>query len=57
MAKVIYATVRDAGDEWHIECRFDDGEKSAAVRVDIEHEALADQICRALNLAAELPKR
>ena len=48
---VVYATVRDGGEYWHIECRFDDGQKFAAVLVDIEFEALADKIARALNEA------
>jgi hypothetical protein len=46
--RVIHATVRDADDEWHIECRFNDGQKFAAVRVDKGHEALADFIAKAI---------
>lgn len=46
---VRYATVRDGGDEWHIECRFKDGQKFAAVTVDKEHEDLADWIASAIT--------
>lgn len=38
---VTSATVRDAGDELHIECRFSDGQKFAAVIVAVEFEAQA----------------
>jgi hypothetical protein len=47
---VVYATVRDGGDDtWHIECRFENGEKYAAVQVDSEKEALAHWIAEALS--------
>lgn len=46
---VTYATVRDGDDEWHIECRFSDGQKYAAIRVDLPFEYLADEICAWLN--------
>lgn len=46
---VQYATVRDGGDEWHIECRFKDGQKFAAVTVDKDHEDLADWIATAIT--------
>ena len=29
-----YCVIRDADDEWHLECRFKDGEKFAAVIID-----------------------
>lgn len=50
--KVTSATVRDGGDEWHIECRFSDGQKFAAITVDRECEALAHQVAKALNSGA-----
>ncbi|WP_202951367.1 hypothetical protein, partial [Sphingobium bisphenolivorans] len=46
---VQYATVRDDGDEWHIECRFKDGQKFAAITVDKDHEDLADWIAAAIT--------
>jgi len=49
--KVISATVRDGEDELHIECRFDDGQKFAAVTVAAEFEELAQAICEFLNNA------
>lgn len=48
---VTSATVRDAGDELHIECRFSDGQKFAAVIVAVEFEGLAHSICEFLNSA------
>jgi hypothetical protein len=48
-AKVVYATVSDAGDALHIECRFDNDEKYAAVTVDADKEQLAFDICNFLN--------
>ncbi len=47
--RVVEATVRDGDDEWHIECRFSDGQKIAAVTVDREFERLAHQISDGLN--------
>jgi hypothetical protein len=44
-----YCTVRDGDDEWHIECRFDDGQKFAAVKVAIEFPQLAHRIADFLN--------
>lgn len=41
--------VRDGGDFWHLECRFEDGQKFAAVQVDKAHEKLADEIAAFLN--------
>jgi hypothetical protein len=46
--KVVYATVRDSGDEvfptFDIECRFSDGKKFAAIQVDGDFPDLADSI-------------
>lgn len=64
--RVVYATVREAeifvrnstgwgGDvenEWHIECRFSDGQKLAAIKVAYEFEHLADKIASFLNKEA-----
>jgi hypothetical protein len=55
--RVIYATVRDAEDadgieELHIECRFDDGQKFAAVVVDGDFPQLAHALCNFLNEVA-----
>lgn len=50
--EIIYATVRDGYDEWHIECRFADGQKYAAVKVSREFENLAHRICDYLNRSA-----
>jgi hypothetical protein len=49
-SKVIDATVRDGLDEWHIECRFDNGEKFAAVTVDYNKPELAQKIARFLSV-------
>jgi len=46
---VKYATVRDGDDEWHVECRFSDGQKYAAVTVDKPFEKLAHKIATFLN--------
>lgn len=46
---VIKATVRDADDELHIECRFSDGQKFAAVRVDSDFPELANRIASFLS--------
>lgn len=46
---VIRATVRDADDELHIECRFSDGQKFAAVRVDSDFPELANRIASFLS--------
>jgi hypothetical protein len=51
--KVTYATVRDALDELHIECRFNDGQKFSPVKVDNDFPELANQIANALNTAAD----
>jgi len=55
--KIISATVRDAEDEWHIECRFENGEKYAAIHVDIDREDLADWLCALINKPKKLPRR
>lgn len=47
--KVIFCTVRDGDDEWHIECRFDDGQKFAAITVDYDFPQLAHKIADFLN--------
>lgn len=49
LIQVKNATVREAEDAFHIECRFDDGQKYAAIQVDLENEALAHWICELLN--------
>lgn len=46
---VRYATVRDGGDNWHIECRFEDGQKFAPITVDGDQEALAHFVAAALS--------
>lgn len=58
-AKIIYATIRDGGydEEWdanelHIECRFENGEKYAAVIVDGTKPELAMKICNFINLTS-----
>ena len=50
--KLLFCGVRDGEDTWQLECRFDDGQKFAAVEVDIEHEELATQIAAYLNRSA-----
>lgn len=54
--KVVYATIRDAGEEMeelHIECRFDDGQKYAAVWLENDEigNALAKQIVESFTNA------
>lgn len=53
---VTHATVRDAVDELHIECRFSDGQKFAAVKVDAEFPELASLVAELLNNWATAPK-
>lgn len=53
MNEVTHCTIRDGGDEWHIECRFKDGQKFAAVLVDKECEDLAHEIADHLNRRAK----
>lgn len=47
--KVVYATVRDGCEEWHIECRMSDGQKGAFIQVDKEFPELANFVCALLN--------
>lgn len=57
--RVMYATIREAvcdygGDiEFHIECRFEDGQKWSPITVSGERADLADLICATLNAEAE----
>jgi hypothetical protein len=51
--KLLFCGVRDGGDFWHLECRFDDGQKFAAIQVDKDHEKLADEIAAYLNTRKE----
>ena len=45
---VTYATIRDGDDELHIECRFSDGQKFAAITVDKDFPGLAQTVANAL---------
>ena len=49
---ILFVTLRDADDELHIECRFDDGQKFAAVRVGAGFNNLAARIVNFLNQEA-----
>lgn len=49
-----FCGIRDGGDEIHIECRFPDGQKYAAVTVDIERETLAEEIATFINTRAKI---
>ena len=51
-SRVDFCTVRDGGEDWHLECRFEDGQKFAAIRVDKECHDLADYIAHILNAHA-----
>ena len=44
-----YCTVREGNDEWHLECRFSDGQKYAAILVDGECPRLAERVASLLN--------
>lgn len=44
-----YCTVREGDDEWHLECRFSDGQKYAAIRVDGACPRLAERVASLLN--------
>lgn len=50
---VSFCTVREAsddtGEEWHLECRFEDGAKFAAVKIDYDRPELADFLAHAIN--------
>lgn len=50
---VRYATVRGAEDELHIECRFRDGQKYAAVKVDENCPELAAAIAQFLSVGRD----
>lgn len=51
---IVEANVRDGDDDdWHIECRFSDGQKFAAVKVDKEFLGLAGTIAWLLTKHAE----
>lgn len=50
-----FCTIRDGADEIHLECRFSDGQKYAAVMVDIECPSLADFLAKAINTRTDLP--
>jgi hypothetical protein len=52
---VTHATIRDGGDELHIECRFSDGQKFAAITVDSEFPGLAQWIVAALVASQPAP--
>lgn len=51
--KLLYCATRIADDEIHIECRFADGQKHAAIAVGIDYPDLADRIVTLLNRDAE----
>ena len=44
-----YCTVREGDEEWHLECRFSDGQKYAAIWVDGEFPQLAERVASLLN--------
>ncbi len=50
---VIECGVRETEEDWHIECRFSDGQKMAAVIVDKEFPELAQAIASYLNSRAK----
>lgn len=47
--KLIHCTQRHCEDEIHLECRFEDGQKFAAVVIDIDHPEIANKIEKFLN--------
>ena len=58
--KLLFCGTREAmGDdgmpEYHIECRFEDGQKRAAVKVDGEFPELATKIAQLLNGSTMIP--
>lgn len=56
--KVLFATVREADDdEIHIECRFSNGEKYAAVKVAAPLDELADEIAAYLSVPPDQRER
>ena len=56
MPNVTHATIRDADDELHIECRFVDGQKFAAITIDKAisyHNEIANNVCGFINVMAK----
>lgn len=59
--KLLFCGVRQAIDEndipeYHIECRFADGQKRAAVKVDGEFPGLANLVAELLNGTVKIPE-
>lgn len=50
-------TVRDGEDEIHLECRFPDGQKFAAVIVAAGYESLAQFLANAINTRTTTPTK
>ncbi len=50
--KLVHCGLRDCADEIHLECRFDDGQKFAAVIIDGQFPNLAQAIHAALSQPA-----
>ena len=46
---VKYCTVREGDSEWHLECRFSDGQKYAAIKIDEACPELATRVAALLN--------
>ena len=44
-----YCTVREGDSEWHLECRFSDGQKYAAIKIDGACPELATRVAALLN--------
>ena len=47
--KLKYCTVREGDSEWHLECRFSDGQKYAAIKIDEAYPELATRVAALLN--------
>ena len=47
--KLKYCTVREGDSEWHLECRFSDGQKYAAIKIDGACPELATRVAALLN--------
>ena len=47
--KLKYCTVREGDSEWHLECRFSDGQKYAAIKIDEACPGLATRVAALLN--------
>lgn len=47
--KLKYCTVREGDSEWHLECRFSDGQKYAAIKIDGDCPELATRVAALLN--------